>query len=63
MLNVRRLALAAGIQIPDARLPALAGSLPMVNAIAVALARTDYGEAEPAARFQAPGLSTDRGTD
>ncbi|MDO8615236.1 MAG: hypothetical protein Q7T33_05805 [Dehalococcoidia bacterium] len=55
MLNVRQLAAAAGIRIPDARLPAIAAALPMVKAIAEALARTDYGEAEPAARFRAPG--------
>ncbi len=44
----------AGIPLPPDRAPALAAGLAGVRRIAGTLARTDFGDAEPAARFRAP---------
>ncbi len=52
--ETRRLAELAGIPLAAQRVPALAASLEFARVIAEALARLDYGEAEPAGRFRPP---------
>jgi hypothetical protein len=45
----------AGITVSQERLAALSAGLALARAIGSSLARIDYGEAEPAARFRPPG--------
>ena len=49
-----RMALLAGVRVPDGRIAALAAGLELTKRIAMMLAAVDYGETEPASRFGAP---------
>ena len=52
--HVKQMARRAGIELTDERARGLAGAIRNLERVASALAATDYGEAEPAARFKAP---------
>lgn len=52
--TIQRLAALAGVPLSDERAAAAATAMPLVTAVAQALAAADPGEAEPAARFQPP---------
>ena len=54
MFNVRQFAAAARITVPEARLPALAAGLATTLATMERLLALDYGDAEPASRFNPP---------
>ena len=50
--TIRQLAALAGIPLSEERIAALTPALPFVRAGLAALARVDYGKAEPAGRFR-----------
>lgn len=52
--EAQRLADLAGILLPPERVAAFRASLEMARQIGQALARVEYGDAEPAAPFRAP---------
>lgn len=52
--NVRQFAAAAGITVPEGRLPAMAAGLAMTLENMARLLALELGEAEPASRFRAP---------
>ena len=52
--SARRLAAAAGILVPDDRLPVFAASVQRNLDLARPVLERDYGETEPASRFRAP---------
>ncbi|HET9477122.1 MAG TPA: hypothetical protein VFP63_06510 [Dehalococcoidia bacterium] len=54
VFNVRQFASAARITVPEARLPALAAGLATTIDTMARLLSLDYGDTEPASRFQAP---------
>jgi len=54
MFNVRQFAAAARISVPEARLPALAAGLATTLDTMARLLSLDFGDAEPASRFNPP---------
>lgn len=54
LFNVRQFAAAARITVPEARLPALAAGLATTLATMERLLALEYGDSEPAGRFQVP---------
>lgn len=55
LFNVRQFAAAARITIPEARLPALAAGMATTLATMERLLALEYGDGEPASRFQTSG--------
>ena len=52
--SVKQMARRAGIELTDERAQGLTGAIRNLERVARALAASEYGEAEPAARFKAP---------